>query len=212
MPMDAVLEQELSQKLSQQYIPLNEVEELLKNIIEVPYKTKFSLGPYVDVMKSHMHGACDYTKSALMPILSQRHEAIDTEEMDTEAMLESEQFQTIVRLAVPSLMFNNELSYIATPFKKTFHIKTPAFESMWETDEWELEIIPEEMIKSYHKTINQAGIHILNTLYGEQIPTDVEDIITIKNKNSGIEKHYRINIKFDFINVNNSLTINSLEF
>ena len=201
MPIDAVLEQEISQKLSQQYIPLSEVQELLSNIIEVPYKTRFSLGPYMDVMKTHMYSACDHTKSAIMPLLSENQKAIDEDQMTSEMMLQSEEFQTIIRLAVPSLMFSNELSYIATPFKKTFHIKTPAFEKMWADDEWELKIIPEEMIKSFHKTVNQAGIHILNTLYGESIPTDVEDIITIRNKNSGIEKFYRINVKFDFINV-----------
>lgn len=199
--METLQQDQIASILGKQYIPLKEIEEFLKIIVEIPYKTQFSLKPYVDKIKNNIPKACENTKSALDPILIATSEELELNYEHVDDFLASEQFQTLIKLSVPSLMFNDELSYIASPFQKSFLIRTAAFDKLFNDEDWELKIIHEDIIKNYHKTINQAGIHILNSLYDQNIPTDIEDMITIRNRKNHIEKHYRINIKFDFIDV-----------
>ena len=185
------------------FVPLKDVKALLVNSINIPYNIKFSLQPYLNSINSRIPMACPKTKMALLPVLEDNQSYIESEQNDIEDIANHVEFQTILSMAIPSLLYDNELSYISSPFKKNFIVKTPAFESLFESEEWMLKIGQEMLTKSFSKNIQQAGIHILNKLYDQNINNEIDEHLTIFNKKSNVEKHFRINLRFDFIEVIN---------
>lgn len=183
------------------YLPLNEVENLLQSGIQLPYSVKFSLKPYLKLINQKMPNACPNTKMALTPVLEKNEDYIESDEKNFEELIKHNEFRTLLSMAVPSMLYDNELSYISSPFKKDFVVQTPAFLELFQSDEWELKINPDMLIKGFNKTIQQAGIRILNKHYDQNIKNVVDEILTIRHKKSKIEKHFRINLRFDFIDV-----------
>ncbi len=188
-------------KPTQGFFPLSEMENILDKSPSIPYEIKFSLQPYLDTLKSKMGNACDYTKSALAPVLEHNHKYLESHSDNIENIVKSPQFKTIMSMVVPSMLFSNELSYIAPPFKKSFLVKTPSFESFLQAEGWEAEINMEDLENKHKQIVAQAGIHILNSLYNQNIPTDTADLFCIRNKTTGLVKYHRLNIKTDFVKV-----------
>jgi len=185
------------------FVPLKDVENLLVNSINLPYNIKFSLQPYLNTISSKVPLACPNTKMALMPVLEGNQSYIESKQDNIEDITDQVEFQTILGMAIPSLLYDNELSYISSPFKKNFVVKTPTFQELFGSEDWMLKIDQEMLSKSFSKNIQQAGIHILNKLYDLNISNKIDEHITIFNKKSKIEKHFKINLRFDFIEVTN---------
>lgn len=192
------------------FVPLKDVKALLVNSVNIPYNIKFSLQPYLNSINSRIPMACPKTKMALMPVLKDNQSYIESNKNDIEDIADQVEFQTILSMAIPSLLYDNELSYISSPFKKNFIVKTPAFQDLFESEHWMLKISQEMLSKSFSKNIQQAGIHILNKLYDQNISNEIDEHLTIFNKKSNIERHFRINLRFDFIEVNNTKPLPTL--
>jgi len=181
------------------FIPLSEVEAMLAQSPVIPYASVFSLEPYLDVIKSKMCNACDYTKSALFPVLKTNQDFLEAHDDEIASIIEQPQFQTIMSMVVPSMMFNNELSYIAPPFTKKFIVKSPAFETFIDSGDWLTLLTPEQLEDKHNMMVVQAGIHILNTYYKQDIPPLVEDLFTLKNKKTKLIRYFRMELNFDFV-------------
>ncbi|MBT8232860.1 MAG: hypothetical protein HKO66_09920 [Saprospiraceae bacterium] len=186
------------------FVRLKDIQQLLENSMKIPYSVKFSLKPYLNAIRSRFPMACPNTKMALMPLLEGSQEHIESKMDNLEDILDQQEFQTLLGMAIPSLLYDNELSYISSPFRKNFIVKTPAFETLFDSEELMLKMDQEMIAVGFTKNIQQAGIHILNTLYGQNIDNEMSELLTIYNKKTKIEKHYRINLRFDFITVNNT--------
>jgi len=185
------------------FVPLRDVKALLENSVNIPYNIKFSLQPYLNSINSRIPMACPKTKMALMPVLKDNQSFIESKKNDIGDIANHVEFQTILSMAIPSLLYDNELSYISSPFKKNFIVKTPAFQKLFESENWMLKISQEMLSKSFSKNIQQAGIHILNKLYGQNISNEIDEHLTIFDTDSNLEKRFRINPRFDFIEVTN---------
>ena len=200
--MKKTLEIENNIEDTSSYVQVNEIENLLGEFLKMPYKVCFSLQPYIDVMNSKMGGACEFTKSALYPIIegSQKHLTSCSSD-EAHSMLKDEHFQTVMTLITPSVLFSSDLSFVSPPFEKHFIVKTPAFEKLVESDDWVVDIGSQNLMDGYNKNIYFAGIHILNTVYGQKIPNADWEIYKMRHKKTNLEKYYKINVKLDFVKV-----------
>lgn len=199
--MPAVINSPKSQNQEITFVQIRDVEQLLMDSIQIPYKSKFSLKPYLDAINAKTPNACPNTKMALQPILENNQEFIESHKDSIEDIAKNVEFQTILSMAIPSLLYDKEVSYISSPFQKNFIVKTPAFEEIFTSDEWLLKVSQSMLESSFTKNIQQAGIHILNKLYGQDIGNTIDDHLSIINNKTKIERHFRINLRFDFIDV-----------
>ena len=185
------------------YVNLTDVEKLLGNNTNIPYNIKFSLKPYLNKIQSRIPMACGQTKAALAPVLEDNEHLIESNQDNIEDIAHHAEFQTLLGMAIPSLLYENELSYISSPFKKNFIVKTASFQKLFNSEDWQLKIGQEILAKSFIKNIQHAGIHILNKLYNQNIANEIGEHLTIINKKTKAEKHFKINLRFDFIDVKN---------
>ena len=183
------------------YLSLSEFLSFVEKNDTFPYKTNFSFNPYIKLLSSMRNEACGKTQSALLPIVQANQEMMDNGVVSLEEMMKHPQFKTMISLVVPSMLFDNERSFISPPFRKNFIVRTSAFNELFESDDWQLQVDPTRILKVKSNKIRQAGIEILNRHYGQTIDNSIADIVTLRNKQTGIEKHFQINLRFDFIDV-----------
>lgn len=182
-------------------MPLAEMEKLLQNSPALPYDVQFSLRPYIDNISAKMCTACDNTKSVLLPVLEGNQKLFDEGKIKMDKITSDGRFQTLMSMAVPSLMYNSDLSYIAPPFTKSFIVKSREFESFLSDPDWEVELKPDDIDKRNQKMITQACICILNQLYGQNLPLRSGELFSVRNKRTKLVRHYRMNLKTDFVKV-----------
>ena len=183
------------------YVPIMELEGILKQMPDLPYRTVFSLEPYINTLKNEMCTACDMTKSALMPVLEANNKFLAEKSEDLDDIMQHPNFQTLMSMVVPSMMFNDDLSYLAPPFEKNFIVRTKALIDFFDSKDWEVKIDTGHFKEKDAKLIVQAGIHILNKLYGQNIPRLNDDLFPIRNKRTKLIRYYSMNFKSDFIDV-----------
>lgn len=182
-------------------MPLSALEEMLKQSPSVPYAVEFSLEPYIEQISGKMCDACDNTKSALLPILEGNQKFMEANRDSKSDVLQHPHFKTLMSMAVPSLMYNNELSYISPPFTKRFLVKTTQFETFLNDGDWEVEMCLDDMERRHRQITIQAGICILNCHYGQSIPSFSGELFTVRNKRTRLVKHFRMSLKTDFVKV-----------
>lgn len=185
----------------QLFYSVKDIDKIISKSIKIPYKIKFSLKPYLDTISAKMPNACPKTKMALMPVLQVNQKFIESQKDNIDDIVNHVQFQTILSMVIPSLLYEKELSYISSPFQKNFIAKTPAFDQLFDNEEWQLKTSPTILKNNISKKIQQAGIHILNTLYNQDIRNEFDEHLIIVNSKTQIERHFRINLRFDFIDV-----------
>ena len=168
--MAILFEKTTSQK---QYVPIKDIEALMSQSQQMPYPTKFSMMPYLKNIKSKMGMACDHTKSALIPVIEGNQQYIEKHGDDLDSMVEHPHFKTLMSLAVPSLLFANEISYISPPFEKKFIVKTPAFVDLVSGNEWEVEIdlseLNKKVFRKYRSSLYSYFEYILQTKHSKPI-------------------------------------------
>ncbi len=192
----------LAQHKNKAFLPLSQIENALSQSSQIPYESVFSLQPYLDVLKSQMsRTACDHTKSALVPVMEMNQKYIEAHIDELDNILEKPEFQTVMSTMVPSMLFSDELSYVSPPFIKKFIVKSGAFQQFINEDKWETMLNTDEIELKHRKIVIQAGIHILNSLYGQNIPSISDELFTVRNKESKLVKYYRMDLKFDYIQV-----------
>ncbi len=187
--------------LERDYILLSELSEFMKESSQFPYKSRFSFSPYERAMKTRLHDACEFTKSALNPILGQYSKFIESDEFDLEVMKKDPKFRAMVSLVVPTMLLNDSLNFIATPFSKDILISTDKFKEFYSGDKWEIKVIPEKILDTNHVEIRDLFIYILNKYYDQKITDNTSETFIIRDKETEIERYYQFKMHLDFIDV-----------
>ena len=187
--------------LTQEYVPLEYMMKIMKEQSQIPYSSRFSFMPYLDAVSGQMCTACPNTKGLLTPIIKDVSDYIESGKADLEELKEHDHFKAMVSLVVPSMFFKDDRSFISPPFKKEFIVSTPAFQEMFDGEKWELKVDQEKFLNNKNKTSRHCFIYILNTFYNQDIDLKNNELVTLRNKETGIERHYQIDIKFDFVAV-----------
>ncbi|NNE27406.1 MAG: GAF domain-containing protein [Saprospiraceae bacterium] len=188
------------QILEMEYMPLAQMIEMMEQREQLHYKSSFSFEPYLNAVDTKMHSACPNTKGALIPIIENTSKYIEKED-NLDALLESVHFQTLVSLVVPSMFFKDDRSFICAPFKKKVLVSTPAHEELLDPEKWEIKIPTEKILENKNHSFCQAGTHILNTFYGQDLDMFNGFMITLRNKQNNMERYYQLSFKLDFVEV-----------
>jgi len=74
-----------------QYISLRELAEYTRVHDAFPYRTTFSFTPYMQKMREHLCDTCDFTQSAIQPVLEQYEEHLLSAWWLLQALMQSTQ-------------------------------------------------------------------------------------------------------------------------
>ncbi|MEZ5038937.1 MAG: hypothetical protein R2828_03570 [Saprospiraceae bacterium] len=183
------------------FIPMALFIEMMGEISQLPYQTTFSFEPFLNTLKKSVVNDGSHTAEVAKMALVE----LEKDLTGADCHIKNEAFTTkldsIMGLVMPSLMFRDNRSMITPPFVKRFAYKTPAMKAFFMSGDWEVKV----MDKGFHYGIGnntiQAAIFILNKFYGADFPLFDGTVITFRNRHNGLEKHFQMSIRFDFIEV-----------
>ena len=182
-----------------QYIPLQHFYEQMVNNQDNVYQSIFSFEPFLEKLKAKKKEACVssiFEKIPMMPDFEQRlHQLVSAKALETNP----ENLEAIVGLFFPSLFFENQMGFIGTPFTKNFIFQTPEIKELFTSDRWEIKLHNSFYhVKSRKGFLDVVNV-ILNTFYGQENFMITSEVMTIRDRETMLEKHYKINIVMDYI-------------
>lgn len=182
------------------YISTKEFMAYLVKANELPYKSTLSLRPFIEKLNNLTHSDCKDTQAALAPILksAMTYCSIEGKEFDLENMNDLD-LQVMLGKMFPAIFLNNQKSFIAPPFQKQFHFQSPAMKELFSSGDWLMKLDPNHHDDKKISTIIRAGAFLLKKFYNVNIDQFYSQVMTMKNTKTGLEKHFEIDIKNDFI-------------
>ena len=185
--------------LSEEYAPLAMVMGLLRQHNDLGYQTRFSFKPFVDQFKKKLATGCDYTKSAIFPVLEKYSEMIEQDEISEEEQ-KSDAFKALISLVVPSMIFDDNYNFVSKPFDKHFIATTEQLQALFDNEKYELKIEPQKILDE-EKSRRYLHLYILHYLYGLNVLETNTDQMTLRNKETMIDRHFQMRLQFDFVEV-----------
>jgi hypothetical protein len=183
---------------NQEYIPTKTFMEYLAKMNDFPYASELSFEPYLNKLDSLSHGQCSYTKSAISPMFKNSSYLSKMTVEDIQKM-DNEKLQNILGGMFPYMFLNQQRSFVASPFKKELYFQTPATIELFNSGDWMIKLDLLEHKANKITTTIRAGTFLLNKFYNIDIDDPNDQIFTLKNVKTGLEKHFEIQIKNDFV-------------
>ncbi len=183
------------------YVPIKFFIENLGHMSQLPYQNTISFEPFFNMLKKNL--ALDRTEVSQM--VQQALVEVEKDLSGEHCVVGDENFKNrldhIMGLMMPSLMFKDNLSMISPPFAKQFVYKTPSMKAFFESGDWEVKVEEKNLKHGTKNNTIQAAIFILNSIYGTDFPLFEGMVITYRNVHTGLEKHYQLSVRLDFIQI-----------
>ncbi|MEO0787919.1 MAG: hypothetical protein AAFY36_04610, partial [Bacteroidota bacterium] len=192
------------------YMPMMQFIEHMATMEDAnPYPSTFSFQPFLEKIKEHNSQLTSSTQGVASSVIEMA-EATLTGLVDPSNLEDAEDREQVVNLLFPSLFFEGQLGFVVKPFDKGFFYITPALQELFNSEEWAIKMagsLPEGKMGS---PITEAGKHILNTLHGQSITLNTNQIMSFKSLKTGLSKHYKMDLIFDYVNVNPKKKVKAL--
>jgi hypothetical protein len=189
---------ESAEFLNQGYIPTKTFMEYMDKINTLPYKSTLSFDPFLNKLKSLSNGSCEYTKAAISPMYNGADGILSKNGIDFDK-LDDQKLQSLLGAMFPYMFLNEQKSFIASPFKKKLYFQTPATMEFFNSGDW---LIKVDMVAHKENKITstiRAGAFLLKEFYSVTINEFCSQTVTLKNIKTGLEKHFEIGVKNDFV-------------
>ena len=110
--------------------------------------------------------------------------------------------QEAISHLLPDLLVSNDAVFLSTPFAMDFIFASPMLQEYLFTDKWEVKIPPQFAQYGVNNNIFQASTLILNKFYNFELEEWVsKPIITLREKATGLEKHFHMKIDFSYVEI-----------
>ncbi len=184
------------------YIPLQEFRNHLQQEIESPYHSKFSFSKLIQIF--HAKSKSSPNSSLAEPIA--RLESVELklrqEAHSWESLSQHEDFEPLMRYLLPSFFFQGQMGFIKGPFEHhQFRYQTEAFRELLVSDRWELKVDAQKFMSANSQNILMAGATVLNTFYKQQAEIHTAEGMTLRDRETKMERHYKFNVQLDYLEV-----------
>ncbi len=180
------------------YIPLEEFHERISNIKNNYYQSRLSFKPVFEKFNETQKGQSKGSPNVAKLFEEFEKELSSLSELKG-AQDQSERVETLIRALFPALFFEGQTGFIGTPFTKEFTFMTPAMRSMFDSGKWEIKLKASILHPKAVQTVLQAGTCILEKHYNGQRGLEHTEVMSLRHKETQLEKHFKINIITDFI-------------
>lgn len=185
----------IEQNKSQEgYLNFKDFFQLMIQKRKPAYEAKFSFLPLLGKLKEHRAGIQHLD---ILPHLDK----VEAELRTISAFEDREKLKDLILLIFPSLFINNQYGFIGKPFSKIFFYMTPDMQRLFDSNDLEIKIPDILKHTSSDAPVLDAGKIILKDLYHFDIGYEVNEIMTLRNRDTGLEKHYKIHINTDYVKV-----------
>ncbi|MGB1242895.1 MAG: GAF domain-containing protein, partial [Chitinophagales bacterium] len=182
------------------YLPLSVLKsQFSKNAKDLPYQASFSLSALLKKWQkksSHDQSSIAIATTALIEEIELGLKETGNSQQN---LNDSIVIEEAIKLLFPSLFFENQIGFISIPFSKNFVFMSPAFQNHLDSDEWEIKMTSKNIGHASEKfTLEVAGF-VLNKFYGQDLDMCPSEIMTLRHRDTKLERHYKINTIFDYV-------------
>ncbi|MEM1322528.1 MAG: hypothetical protein AAGG75_19850, partial [Bacteroidota bacterium] len=197
--MDNSLTDNLIPTFSGDYIALTEFRARMEQDVLSPYQARFSISTLIKEFKR---------KNALLKNDPLDHAVIHLEgveaklrEMSWEALSEQGDLDTLMVHMFPSFFFKDQMGFIKGPFESNdFRFQTDDFLVLLANENWEVKVSSEKfMHNGGMQNILLAGAIVLNTFYGQNVDIYSSEGMTLRDRVTKTERHFKFNIQLDYL-------------
>lgn len=157
---------------------------LLKRLEERQHDTSWAERKYLDLLLDALRSEPELLRDNVDPGLVEKHSEI------VGALLDS-----FFPLLGPG---GERLGYIGKHFSRRLLYMTPALREIYDSDRWQIEanMNEEKMLRMW--SLN-TGRLIMGTFYGHWLPAVLPGMITIRDRQTGLEKYYKLEVRTEFV-------------
>ncbi len=182
------------------YLPLRVFrEQFFQEEKDLFYQARFSLSLLLD--KWQKKGMDGHSSIAAAATALMEEVQLALKEINDQKQISSNfpAFEEVLELLFPSFFFKEQIGFVSVPFSKNFVFISQAFQDMVESEEWEVKVTSKNMGHASEKfTLEVAGF-VLNKFYGQNLVMCPSETMTLRNKKTKLERHYKINMATDYI-------------
>jgi len=166
-----------------------------------PYSVNFSFRPFFNGLREDEAFNTLSQSGMMMDIMNDFEKKLSSITLQETLANQDKTLSGILSLLFPALFFRGQIGFVGTPITKKLFFLSPEMETLFALEDWEVklpELYAENMI---HRFVLEAGGLILSRLYGYELPPVFLETIIIQNRKTKLEKHYKVKIIRDYIDV-----------
>lgn len=197
--MDVIADNKVAVQ-DENYLSLSEFHQQLdEKESNSPYSSSFSFAPLIaQVKERHQNNLSPEQREALH--IMQEFEKLLAPYVDADSVEQHlDKIELILPLLFPALFFEGQLGFVSSPLSRGFSYLTPNLQHIFDSQSLEIKAMDFMKKNMAKKTVLEAGKIILKQHYGYDLDFVFSDTITIRDRNTKLEKHYKIHIIQDYI-------------
>jgi hypothetical protein len=182
------------------YIPLAYFREVMKKSKPSPYRSKFSFFKLLEQLRAKSQRLKNNPLSATIAQLESMETRLQEDPRSWETVSQQEDFEALMMHIFPSFFLKGQMGFIKGPFENhQFRFRTQAFTDLMSDDRWDVKLDAHKFMSPNSQSVLMAGITVLNTFYGQQVEVFTAEGITLRDRHTKMERHYKFNAQLDFL-------------
>ncbi len=169
--------------------------------LDLPYKAAFSLEPLLEKWKAMGNNSNTGVAAATDALVKEIELALQKANGSVEEIKKMPVLEEAMALLLPGFFFSGQIGFISVPFSKSFVFISSDFEQEIDEGKWEVKITNNNIGHASEKfTLEVAGF-VLNRFYGQELDMCPREIISLRHKETGLERFYKINSINEYVRV-----------
>ncbi|MEO0776756.1 MAG: GAF domain-containing protein [Bacteroidota bacterium] len=183
------------------YVPLCDFRQKMKEASVVPYECTFSFNPLlVKARKRNLTNDSD-NFNRIKDVIKSMEEQLENFTIEGIQEGGGTELDALMTLFFPSLFQKGTLGFVGKPFTKEFAYMTDAAKMMMFSDRWEVQLMDTPGARSAFSPIINVATLLLKKFYLPQLSTINSEKFVIRDTETDLERHFKIEVILDYVDV-----------
>ncbi|NRB51309.1 MAG: GAF domain-containing protein [Saprospiraceae bacterium] len=192
----------LSKSADDRYLPLQDFQDYSKNIPPSPYTSRFSFSKLIKTLQARSESSHETVLEATIDRLKAAELRLQQNTTVEESAHLQEEVHAVMQLIFPAFFLEGQMGYIKGPFESyPFRFRTEDFDSQLGNYECDIKLSNQNLSSPHSPNILLAGAAVLNTFYGQQVEMFVGEGMTLRERETKMERHYKFDVHLDYLEV-----------
>ena len=183
------------------YVPISKFYQHSETFMDSPYHCTFSFRPFFEKIKAqHVQNFSEEQKEAFTFLKNLEKEFLSCTKTDL-LQDNTEKLNFLIPLLFPSLFFQSQFGFIGIPFARKFVYMTPELNSFFHSNQFDIKVPTTMPKKKSSMKVLDAGKMILKKFYETELDFVFTDLLSFRDRDTQLERHFKLNIIQDFIDI-----------
>ncbi|MBX2872279.1 MAG: GAF domain-containing protein [Saprospiraceae bacterium] len=184
------------------YLPLQDFQDFSKNIPPSPYASRFSFSKLIETLQDKNKSSKEEILETTIARLKAAELRLQQSAAKGEPFLLQEEVHAVMHLIFPAFFLEGQMGYIKGPFENyPFRFQTEDFSAQLGDYECDIKLSNQNLSTPHSPNILLAGAAVLNTFYDQQVEMYAGEGMTLRERETKMERHYKFDVHLDYLEV-----------